>query len=316
MTTWTKATGDFDFLNGDFDVRHRQLVAGEWIEYDGTTTAKTYFDGAISLDEMRFPTKGIYGLSVRLFDPTTSEWSIWWVSSSTMELGPPVRGRWSPDGSSCRMVGEEIVDGRTVLCSYEWSGITVQTAHWEQAFSEDGGETWEVNWTMDFTRRTTPAPPLDVPKVTCDFDFLVGRWHMANRRRRPALGEPHEWYEIESEMQVTTYFDGAISFDEGWFPTEGFRGATLRLFNPVAKTWSIHWINSLRGQLETPVIGSFGDDGLGIFEGPDVWEGRPIDIRFTWTPGTDKSAWQQDFSEDGGTTWVTNWFMEHTRISE
>ncbi|MET7276642.1 hypothetical protein ABZS29_00320 [Kribbella sp. NPDC005582] len=314
MTTWTKATGDFDFLNGDFDVRHRQLIAGEWIEYDGTTTAKTYFDGAISIDEMRFPTKGTYGLSVRLFDPTTSEWSIWWVNSTTMELYPPVRGQWSADGSRCRMVGEDAVDGRPILCSYEWSDLTVQTAHWEQAYSYDGGATWETNWTMDFTRRTTPAPPLDVPKVTGEFDFLVGRWHMANRRRRPALGEPHEWYEVESEMQVTTYFDGAISFDEGWFPTEGFRGATLRLFNPATKTWSIHWINSLRGQLETPVVGSFGDDGLGIFEGPDVWEGRPIDVRFTWTPGADKSAWQQDFSEDGGKTWVTNWLMAHTRI--
>ena len=62
-------TGDFDFLNGDFDVRHRQLIDGEWIEYDGTTTAKTYFDGATSIDEMRFPTKGTYGMSVRLFDP-------------------------------------------------------------------------------------------------------------------------------------------------------------------------------------------------------------------------------------------------------
>jgi hypothetical protein len=314
MTTWTKVTDDFDFLQGDFDVRHRTLRDGEWTEFEGTTTAHTYFDGAISIDEMRFPSKGSYGLSLRLYDPVAQEWNIWWINSTTMQLYPPVRGRWSPDGSSCRLVGEDSVDGQPVLCSYAWSDITDQTAHWEQAYSYDGGATWETNWTMDFTRRTTPAPPLDIPKATGDFDFLIGDWHTANHRRRPMLGDPHEWYDVESEMKVTTYFDGTISFDEGWFPTEGFRGATFRIFDPTTKTWSIHWINSLRGQLETPVVGSFGDDGLGVFEGPDEWEGRPVDVRFTWTPGTDKAAWQQAFSEDAGTTWIPNWSMQHTRI--
>ncbi|GAA0619903.1 hypothetical protein HPO96_25365 [Kribbella sandramycini] len=311
MTTWTKATSDFDFLQGDFDVRHRQLVDGEWISFEGTTSATTYFDGAISIDEMRFPARGTYGLSVRLFNPATAEWTIWWVSSSTMQLGAPVRGRWSADGSSCRMVGEELPG---VLCSYEWSSITASTAHWEQAYSHDGGTTWETNWIMDFTRRSTPAPPLNVPKVTGDFDFLIGRWDMANRRRRPALGSPYEWYDVASVMQATTYFDGAISFDEGWFPTEGFRGATLRLYNPTSHTWSIHWINSLRGQLETPVIGAFNSAGIGTFEGPDTWEGHPINVRFIWTPGVDKATWEQLFSADNGQTWISNWQMQHTRI--
>jgi hypothetical protein len=319
MTTWTKVTGDFDFLNGYFDVRHRTLktaFAGcdEWNEFEGTTTARTHFDGAISVDEMRFPTQQRYGMSVRLFDPVEKEWSIWWIDSRTMLLYPPVRGRWSEDGTSCRLVGEDELDGQPILVSYEWSAITEQTAHWEQCYSNDGGKTWELNWVMDFTRRDTPPPALDVPKLTGDFDFLVGKWDMHNSRRKPALGAEAEWYDMQSEMEVTTYMDGAVSFDEGWFPTEGFRGATLRIYNPESKTWAIHWINSLRGQLETPVIGSFRDDGTGIFEGPDVWEGRPIDVRFTWTPGTDKAAWEQSFSVDGGTTWVPNWKMQHTRI--
>jgi len=319
MTTWTKVTGDFDFLNGYFDVRHRTLAkafvgSDEWLEYDGTTTAHTYFDGQISIDEMRFPTKGSYGLSLRLFDPESREWSIWWINSTTMKLYPPVRGRWSEDGTRCRLVGEDELDGQPILCSYEWSDITPDTAHWEQAYSNDGGETWETNWIMDFTRRSTPPPALDLPKLTDDFDFLVGRWSFHNRRRKPVLGEPFEWYEMDATMEVTTFFDGAISFDEGWFPTEGFRGATFRIYDPSSKTWAIHWINSLRGRLETPVIGSFGPDGTGTFEGPDEWEGHPIDVRFLWTPGVDKAAWEQSFSTDNGKTWTPNWHMEHTRI--
>jgi hypothetical protein len=307
---------DFDFLTGHFDVLHRQLVkplsgSDEWTEYAGTCSARTHFDGAISIDEMQFPDKGSYGMSLRLFDPVEKEWSVYWVNSTTYEVGPPVRGRWS-DGS-CWLVGEDEYDGRPVLASYAWSEVTETTAHWEQSYSVDGGETWELNWTMDFTRRDTPPPGLGVPKVTADFDFLVGEWDMHNRRRRPALGEPAEWYELESTMKVWSYFDGAISFDEGWFPSLGFRGATFRVYNPSTRTWSIHWINSQRGVLETPVIGSFDADGIGIFEGPDVWEGQPIDVRFRWTPGAEKASWEQSFSTDGGRTWVPNWQMTHTR---
>lgn len=315
-----KVTSDFDFLNGYFDVRHRTLNkvfvgSDDWQSYDGTCTARTHFDGAISIDEMQFPGKASYGMSVRLFDPVSREWTIYWINSKSMELYPPVRGRWAEDGKSCWLTGEEELDGKPILVSYAWSDVTETTAHWEQSFSEDGGTTWEVNWTMDFTRRSTEPPRVDIPKPTSDFDFLVGEWDMHNERRRPALGEPSEWYEVASKMKVYSYFDGAISFDEGWFPTEGFRGATLRLYNPAAETWSIHWINSLRGTLETPVIGAFGNDGLGVFEGPDEWNGQPIDVRFVWTPGTTQAAWEQLFSTDNGQTWVSNWKMRHTRTA-
>ncbi|ADB34147.1 conserved hypothetical protein [Kribbella flavida DSM 17836] len=317
MTEWTKETGDFDFLNGHFDVVHRQLLkpltgSDEWEEYAGTCSARTHFDGAISIDEMQFPTKGHYGMSLRLFDPESKEWTIYWVNSKTYELFPPVRGRW--EGGSCWLVGEDEHEGRPILASYRWSDVTDTTAHWEQSFSVDGGETWELNWTMDFTRRDTEPPPVDAPKVTGDFDFLPGAWDLHNRRRKPALGDPAEWYEFESTMKVWSYFDGAVSFDEGWFPSLGFRGATFRLYTPDSGTWSIYWINSRRGRLEPPVVGSFSN-GVGVFEGADVWEDQPIDVRFTWTPGDRQASWEQSFSPDGGATWVPNWQMTHTRTS-
>lgn len=318
MTTWTKETADFDFLNGHFDVVHRQLIkpltgSDEWEEHLGTCSARTHFDGAISIDEMQFPAKGFYGMSLRLFDPVEKEWSIYWINSKTYELFPPVRGRWA-DGS-CWLVGEDEHEGRPILASYRWCDITDSTAHWEQAFSVDGGETWELNWTMDFTRRETAPPRLDLAKPTGDFDFLVGEWDFHNRRRKPALADNAEWYEMDAKLVGYTYFDGAVSFDEGWFPTEGFRGATFRLYDPVARTWSIHWINSLRGNLETPVIGAFGSDGVGFFEGPDEWEGQPIQVRFVWTPGDQNASWEQLFSTDGGQTWISNWQMSHTRTA-
>ena len=312
-----KVTSDFDFLNGYFDVEHRRLIkpltgSSEWESFSGTCSARTHFDGAISIDEMQFPSSSSYGMSVRLFDPVEKDWTIYWVSSTTMELQPPVRGKWS-DGS-CWLTGEEEYDGKPILVSYAWSDITAETAHWEQSFSDDGGKTWEVNWTMEFTRRASEPPRVDTRKLTSDFDFLVGTWNMHNRRRKPYLGEPAEWYEMDSQMQVWSYFDGAVSFDEGWFPTEGFRGATLRLYNPSTNTWSIHWINSRRGKLESPVIGSFTDN-IGIFEAPELWDNQEVLVRFTWTPGQTQAAWEQAFSLDNGQTWLPNWQMTHTRTS-
>jgi hypothetical protein len=152
---------------------------------------------------------------------------------------------------------------------------------------------------------------MGLPKVAGDFDFLVGEWDIHNRRREPALGGDDNWYEMQANMVAYTHFNGAVSFDAGWFPSEGFRGATFRLYDTVEKTWSIHWINSIRGILETPVIGAFTPGGPGICEGPDSWEGRPIDVRFRWTP----ASREQSFSTDQGNTWHPNWHLTHPRTT-
>ena len=313
--TPTKVTSDFDFLTGSFDVVHRQLKSpltgsDEWEEYAGTCTARTHFDGAVSVDEMQFPTKAFYGMSIRLFDPIKREWSIYWVNSRTGKLQPPVRGRWS-DGA-CWFVGEDEHEGRPILASYRWSDVTEQTARWEQSFSVDGGSTWETNWVMQFTRRTTEPPALDLPKVTDDFDFLVGRWNVAHRRLAEPLTGIDEWYEMPGTTYGRTYFGGAVSMDENDFPTRGTRGLTIRLFDPAEKTWSIYWVNSADGRLQPPVHGTFDPDGTGRFEGPDEYAGRPVDVRFLWTKAA-PPVWQQAFSADHCQTWEPNWQMTFTR---
>jgi NIPSNAP len=101
--------------------------------------------------------------------------------------------------------------------------------------------------------------------------------------------------------------------DELRFPTRGWAGATLRLFNPESRRWSIYWINSRDGLLQPPVHGSF-QAGVGVFFGDDVDEGRPVRVRFRWTVLSDKRAhWEQAFSTDGEKTWETNWTMDFRR---
>ncbi|MEV7420631.1 hypothetical protein [Streptomyces sp. NPDC089919] len=149
----------FGFFTGTYDVANRwrkdflDPAEGEdcWEEFPGTTRASVHFDGSASFDEIDFPTKGFSGLTLRLFDPATEQWSLYWASKRTGTLFPPVTGGFGPDGTGV-FYGDDEYDGRPIRARFIWSGITADRAHWEQAFSVDEGRTWLTNWHMDFTR--------------------------------------------------------------------------------------------------------------------------------------------------------------------
>jgi hypothetical protein len=150
-------------------------------------------------------------------------------------------------------------------------------------------------------------------EISHDFDFLFGRWQVDHRRRRTRLGGPDAWDRSPGEMTCRPILDGLGNCDEFLVPELGPIGSTLRLFDLAAKRWSIHWSSRSTGRLEPPLHGAF-QDGVGLFYGDDVHEGRPITVRFIWEAPTPHTArWQQAFSADAGTTWETNWVMELTR---
>ena len=149
-----------------------------------------------------------------------------------------------------------------------------------------------------------------------DFDFWIGRWYVQNRWLRERLSGSDEWEEFESTSVARLVLDGMGKEDE--FRTDhngGFVGMSFRFFDPERKTWSIYWADSRRpGQLDPPVVGSFSGD-TGVFEGDDVFDGRPIKVRFIWSGvRTSTPRWEQAFSDDGGETWETNWVNDFTRI--
>lgn len=147
---------DFDFFVGTWTstnrrLRKRLVGSDDWEEFPGTTVCYRVFDGAANVDEIAFPTLGYAGMSVRLYDPRTELWSIYWASSKHPgPLEQPVVGRFT-DGVG-EFFSDEIQEGQEVRVRYRWSDITDTSARWAQAFSTDGGETWETNWVMDFTR--------------------------------------------------------------------------------------------------------------------------------------------------------------------
>jgi hypothetical protein len=154
-----------------------------------------------------------------------------------------------------------------------------------------------------------------------DFDFYVGTWRVANRKRVRLLDpEDDEWIEFEAMSHAQSIFGGAGNIDTFSAPDfpgrPGFEGFTLRLYEPSTGLWRLWWSSSIgEGRLDPPVVGRF-TDGIGRFETDDVLEGVPIRVRFDWSEITDASAlWEQSFSFDGGATWDRNWIMRSTRVA-
>jgi hypothetical protein len=148
------------------------------------------------------------------------------------------------------------------------------------------------------------------------FDFLVGAWDVANRRRQRWLAGCEEWDEFPATSTCWSLFGGAANVDEIAFPTKRFTGMTVRLYEPATQVWTLNWVNSRDGRLTPPVTGGFAD-GVGSFYGEDKHEGRDVRVRYIWSRITPLSArWEQAFSAGGGQDWETNWVMDLTRRQE
>lgn len=155
---------------------------------------------------------------------------------------------------------------------------------------------------------------LQTESTARDFDFLMGSWKVHNRRLRERLAGSDEWDEFEATSIARPLLDGVGNEDE--FRTDykgGFIGMSFRFFDPATKLWAIYWADSRRpGVLEPPVLGAFSGD-TGVFEGEDIFRGRPILVRFIWSGATTRTPrWEQAFSDDGRQSWETNWVMDFT----
>jgi len=147
-----------------------------------------------------------------------------------------------------------------------------------------------------------------------DFDFFVGSWDSVQRRLKKVLSGSTEWDdEFPGRSECVSLLGGAANLDEVSFPTKGWGGVTLRLFDPEREEWSLYWISSNRPVIDTPVVGRFVD-GVGDFFGDDTYEGQRIRVRYRWSNITATSVrWEQAFSVDDEKTWETNWIADFTR---
>jgi len=152
---------DFDFIVGNWKSHHRRLRnpltgSNTWVEFDGTSVGKTLWDGRVSEDESVFndPAGRIEGLTVRFYNQKTHQWSIYWASNTLGGLAlPPVVGQFDVKNGRGEFFDQEPFKDRMILVRYLWFDITPDSCRWEQAFSDDGGKTWETNWIQYIERQ-------------------------------------------------------------------------------------------------------------------------------------------------------------------
>lgn len=156
--THTGKRGDFDFLSGEWNVVHRKLRSrlshcDEWLTETGTYRGYSLADGLLSVDEFDFPSTGVKGCSIRTLDLASQRWTIHWTTSATGRLFTPVHGGFASDRGE--FYGYDLEGQTPVLARFIWSECGSDHPRWQQAFSTDGGATWETNWTMEFSSRLT-----------------------------------------------------------------------------------------------------------------------------------------------------------------
>ncbi len=148
---------DFDFEIGTWKTRLRRLqhpLSGSttWIEYDGATVVRKVWDGRANLVELEVdgPAGHIEALSLRLYNPESHQWSLNFANSKGGTMSQPTIGEFK--NGRGEFFDQETFNGRAIWVRFVISDITPNSCRFEQAFSDNGGKTWEVNWIATDTR--------------------------------------------------------------------------------------------------------------------------------------------------------------------
>ncbi len=148
---------DFDFEIGTWKTHLKRLLhpltgSRDWVEYDGTTVVRKVWDGRANLIELEAdgPAGHFEGLNLRLYNPQSKQWSLNFASSRGGTMTQPTIGEFK--NGRGEFYDQETLNGRAIFVRFVISDITPDSCRFEQAFSDDGGKTWEVNWIATDTR--------------------------------------------------------------------------------------------------------------------------------------------------------------------
>jgi hypothetical protein len=151
---------DFDFDIGSWKTHlsrlsHPLTGSSTWVDYEGMTSVRKVWNGRANLVELEAdgPAGHIEALSLRLYNPDSRQWSLNFANSSSGTVGPPTIGEFK--NGRGEFYDQETLNGRSILVRFIISRITPTSCRFEQAFSDDGGKTWEVNWIATDTRTTS-----------------------------------------------------------------------------------------------------------------------------------------------------------------
>lgn len=148
---------DFDFNFGSWKthilrLQHPLSGSTAWIELNGTVVVRKVWDGRGQLEEIKADGSTVHfeGLTLFLYNPESHQWSQTFANSNDGTMGQPAIGEFK--NGRGELFDQESFNGRAILVRGTWSDITPDSHRFEQAFSDDGGKTWEPNFIATLTR--------------------------------------------------------------------------------------------------------------------------------------------------------------------
>jgi hypothetical protein len=328
---------DFDFSIGTWQTHisrrlHPLTGSEEWADSVGSSIVRPIWHGRASLGETEAdgPAGHLEALSLRLYNPDSRQWNLYYASSggttsTPTSLSVPAIGEFN--NGRGEFFDTELFHGRNILVRNIWSDISPKSIRFEQAFSQDGGRTWETNWIAVDTRvegeaaqKLNHGEPSSVPPDPGqhDFDFEFGTWNTHLKILSHPLTGSTSWVDFNGTSVIHKIWNGRANVVELGVdgPSGHVDALSLRLYDPQTHQWSLNSANRKTGTIGVPTIGEF-HNGRGEFYDTEPINGKTVLVRNVWSDITVNSCrFEQAFSTDAGKTWEVNWIADDTRVKD
>ena len=321
---------DFDFDFGTWKTHSSRLLhplsgSTTWVDMDGITVVRKVWSGRANLAEYKAdgPSSHVELLSLRYYNPDAHQWGLVFATPNVGTLSVPCIGEFRNGRGD--FYDQEEFNGKYILVRFSIWKITDDTAQSEQAFSDDGGKTWEVNWVNKYSR-TNDQTEIDWSQPDSskaetgahDFDFSFGTWHTHVQRILNPFTDQNPSFEIDGTKTVRKVWGGRATLEEieADSPKGHWEALTLFLFNPKSRQWNQIFINSNTGVISSALIGSFKNEKGELYQ-QDTFKNRSILVRGVWSDITPNSHnYTESYSNDGGKTWKPAFIAHLTRIQQ
>lgn len=321
-TAPASSSHDFDWNFGTWKTDIKRLLhplsgATNWVAYEGTVTVRPLLGGIANIEVVKADGPShIELLDIRTYDPRSHQWIENGTSSRSGTLGVPAFGTFH-DGRGI-FYDQESFHNVTILVRQIFSDITANSYAFEQAFSTDGGQTWEPNFRANLGRTSSSRGPEragDAADAAHDFDFNEGTWRTHIRDLRESTAMP-AWARQTGTVTVTKVWGGNAFVEEiSVGGADGFSGITLYLYDSQARQWSQTFADAADGRFEAPMIGSFSH-GRGVLIVQRLYNGQMVLERGVWSDiRANAHSFQIEISENGGTSWHPVFVASLTRLN-
>ncbi len=321
---------DFDFDFGTWKTHSSRLLhpltgSTTWADMDGITVVKKVWDGRSNLAEYKAegPVGHVELLALRYYNPNAHQWALVFATPNEGTLSVPCIGEFTNGRGN--FYDQEELNGKYILVRFSIWSITADTAQSEQAFSDDGGKTWETNWVNRYTRINgqsdidwTRQDSNQAQPGVHDFDFNVGTWHTHIQRVLDPFSDEEHWMEIDGTVTVRKVWGGRAELEEieANSPKGHWEALTLFLYNPKSQQWNQTFISAKMGVISSSLVGSF-KSGQGELFQQDTFNDRSILVRGVWNNITrDAHNYTESYSDDGGRSWKAAFIAHLTREKE